>query len=310
MTDRSFLLLTPTKPPLPARIFGWLMLASLAVTVAVAPSEGAPVRLRVGFTPWENPQDMTRMAMPMVELLGKATGTRVEPFLASDYAGVIQALQAKQVDIAFLPPAAFVLAEKRAGARVILKSLFKGQSRYYSAIFTRNDGAARTLADLRGKRMAFVDPTSTSGSLFPRLLLKQAGVDPERGLGRVMYAGSHDAVVMAVLHGKVDAGAAYSNDEKGERAAWTQVLKTPEERRRIRVLAVSRPIPADTISVRPDLDPRVVDQVKRALIDLSATPEGRARIHEIYRVDGFTTASSQEYEPVREVFREVGLRIK
>ena len=300
-----------SKPPF-RKVLLMLGVLSLATGLQAVPEAAcaAPTaRLRVGFTPWENPQDMARMATPMVELLGKATGARVEPFLASDYAGVIQALQARQVDIAFLPPAAFVLAEKRAGAKVILKSLFKGQSRYYAAIFTRRDSAIRQIADLRGKRMAFVDPTSTSGSLFPRLMLKQSGIDPERGLGRVMYAGSHDAVVMAVLRGKVDAGAAYSNDDKGSRAAWTQVLKTPEEQRSIRVLAVSRPIPADTISVRPDLDPVLVDRVKRALIDLSASPEGRARIHEIYRVDGFTTATSQEYEPVREVFREVGLKI-
>jgi phosphonate transport system substrate-binding protein len=288
------------------------LLAAVAMGFLAMPLEavaGPGRSLRVGFTPWENPQDMARMAAPMVELLGKATGVRVDPFLASDYAGVIQALQAGQVDIAFLPPAAFVLAEKRAGAKVILKSLFKGRSQYFSAIFTRSDGPIRTLSDLRGKRMAFVDPTSTSGSLFPKLLLKQAGIDPERGLGRVMYAGSHDAVVMAVLRGKVDAGAAYANDEKGVRAAWTQLLKTPEERRQIRVVAISRPIPADTIAVRPDLDPRVVSQVKKALIELSATPEGRERIHDIYRVDGFTTATSGEYEPVREVFREVGIKI-
>ncbi|MNL75893.1 ABC transporter, phosphonate, periplasmic substrate-binding protein [compost metagenome] len=88
------------------------------------------------------------------------------------------------------------------------------------------------------------------------------------------------------------------------------MLKDPKERAQIRMIAVSKPIPADNISVRKGLSPKVVAAVKKAFLDLSATPAGRARIKEIYHVDGFVPAAPSDYASVREAFGKVGLSFK
>lgn len=286
------------------------LMASVLTSMALPAMAYMPKVLKVGFAPWDNPQDMAKTAGPMVQILAKATGMRVEPYLASDYSGVIEAMRMGKLDIAFYPPAAYVLAEKKAHARVILKSMFDGRSTYYSAIFTRKDSGIKSLQDLKGRTFAFVDPTSTSGAVYPKVLLMNAGINPQRDFKQMIFAGGHDAVVMAVLRGKVDAGAVFANDPKGKRAAWTLALKDPKEREQIQILAVSKPIPADNLAVKDDLDPKLVNVIKKAYLDLSATPEGRAKIKEIFKVDGFTTAVPSDYEPVREAFSKVGLTIK
>lgn len=288
-----------------------LSLAALVLALATGCSSSGTARpLTVGFTPWENPQDMARAAGPISEILSKATGRPVEPFLASDYSGVIQAMKSGKVDIAFFPPGAYVMAEKEAGARVILKSLFNGKALYYSVIITNVDSGVKALQDLKGKRFAFVDPNSTSGGIYPKVMLANAGINPERDFKNVVYAGGHDAVLLAVLSGRVEAGATYANDPECKESAWTTMLKDPKQQAKIRVLGMSAPIPSDNIAVRKDLDPALVQTITKTFLDLSATPEGRARIKQIYKVEGFTAAAPSDYAPVREAFTKVGIPVK
>lgn len=285
-------------------------LFALAVVAAALPAQAyVPPVLKVGFTPWENPSDMAKTAAPMVEILSKATGMKVQPFLSTDYSGVISAMQVRKVDVAFFPPAAFVMAEQKAGAKVLLKSQFNGKAQYYGAIITRDDTGIKTLKDLKGKTFAFVDPTSASGAIYPKAMLMDAGINPERDFKRMIYANGHDAVVLAVVRGKVDAGAVYCNDPEGKRSAWSTMLKDPKDRARVRMLGVSKPIPADNLAVRPDLDPAIVAKIKKAFLDMSATAEGRARIREIYQVDGFVPAQSADYDTMREALRKVHVKL-
>jgi phosphonate transport system substrate-binding protein len=287
-----------------------LLSAAIAVTMAAPALAYTPRTLHVGFTPWENPQDMARVVAPMTEFLSKSTGKQVQAYVATDYAGVIEAMKAGKVDIAFLAPAAYVLAEKNANAQVILKSQFNGRSTYYGAIFTRVDSGIKSIKDLKGHSFAFVDVSSTSGCVFPKVLMLKAGVNPDRDLRQVIYAGTHDAVALAVAKGRVDAGAAYCNDLQGKNSAWNMFLKSPRERAKIRILGITPPIPADTLAVRRDLDSALSSSIKKAFLSLSSTPAGRARIKALYHVDGFAAANPADYEPVREAFRRVGLRLK
>lgn len=284
-------------------------LFALTLVLTTVPAQAyTPDVLKVGFTPWENPNDLAKVAAPMVEILSKATGMKVQPFLSTDYSGVISAMQVGKVDVAFFPPAAFVMAERKAGAQVLLKSQFNGKAQYYGAIITRKDSGINSLSDLKGRTFAFVDPTSASGAIYPKSMLMDAGITPERDFKRMLYANGHDAVVLAVVKGKVDAGAAYCNDPEGKRSAWSTMLKDPKDQAKIRVLAVSKAIPADNLAVRKGLDPAIVAKIKKAFMDMSATPEGRARIREIYHVDGFVPAQSSDYDSMRDALRKVNLK--
>jgi len=270
-----------------------------------------PGVLRVGFVPTENMVRLSERAQPLTqELRRHLGGTRVVPFVASDYTGVIEAMKARKIDVAFFSPGAYVLAEKQARARSILRVVRGGRNIFYSSIITHRDSGIRTLADLRGKRFAFGDLLSLSGALYPRLMLLEAGLDPKRDFRQVRWAGSHDLVVLAVLHREVDAGATFANDDLGRHGAWHQFLRRPDEVAQIRPLAFSKPLPSDNVAVRDDLPPALVARLRTAFVSMSRTPVGKRLLWELYHIDGFVNSTPQDYAPVREVYDRVGIDVR
>ena len=114
--------------------------------------------------------------------------------------------------------------------------------------------ASKTLEDLRGKTFAFGDSLSTTGHVFPRKMFKEHGIDPVRDFKQVLYSGGHDATVLAVLNGKVDAGATYANSPDSQDTAWMRYLKNPDDVKKIHAIAFSEPIPADNLVINGSLD--------------------------------------------------------
>lgn len=285
-----------------------LALAAHAAVPAEAAAPGDPKTLRVGFAPFENQREVLKKAGPVVESLSKALGMKVTPFVAGDYPGVVEAMKGGKLDVAFYSPAALVMAEKVAGAKVILKSIYKGRSHYYSAIITRADGPIKTLRDLKGKNFAFVDPGSTTGAVYPKLMMLNAGIDPKKDLGKVIYAGGHDASILAVYNGKVDAAATFANDDRGEDVPWKHILKA--DAGRVRAIAYSKPIPNGAVAVSKHLSPALVARIRRAFLDLGTTGEGRKMLSRMYLIEAFAPATSADYDPVREAFHKVGLSLK
>jgi phosphonate transport system substrate-binding protein len=272
---------------------------------------GKPVKaLRVGFVPAEDAQRVMQNAQPLVELLRQRLGMEIQPFVATDYTGVVEALRVNKLDVAFLAPASYVLAKSEADIKVILKSERKGIPFYYAAIITRADSGIMTLQDLRGKTFAFGDALSTTGNVFPRKMFREHGIDPVRDFKKILYSGGHDATVLAVLNGKVDAGATYANSPDGEDTAWMRYLKDPQDVAKIRAIAFSEPIPADNLVVSAALDSAVSKEIEELFIELSRDPKGKKMLRDLYQIDGFVRATDADYDPVRRAFADAGIQIK
>jgi phosphonate transport system substrate-binding protein len=266
--------------------------------------------LRVGFVPSENVQQVSQNAQPIVDILRKELGMEIEPFVAVDYTGVIEALRAKKLDIAFLTPASYVLAKNEADIQVVLKSHRKGLASYYAAIITRADSGINSLKDLRNRTFAFGDPLSTTGNIIPRKMFLEAGIDPNKDFKNVLYSGGHDATVLAVLNRKVDAGATFANFTDGKDAAWVQYLKNPEEQKKIRAIAYSDPIPADNLVFRAGLDPDLGKKIQEVFLALSRDPAGQKMLRDLYQIDGFVPATDQDYESIRAAFKTAGINLR
>lgn len=282
----------------------------LLTLLACGRSEDQPRILRIGFVPSENVQQVARNAQPIVDILQEKLGIEVQPFVATDYTGVVEALRAGKLDLAFLTPASYVLAKNEADVRVVLKSHRNGSPYYYAAIITHRDSGIRTLADLRDKSFAFGDPVSTSGHVFPRKMLKENGIDPVRDFKNIIYSGGHDATVLAVLNRKIDAGATFANTPDGTDAAWMQYLPDPAEQEKIRAIAYSEPIPADNLVMSNKMDAKLAEQIEKVFLDLSADPAGQKMLRDLYQIDGFIPATDKDYEPVREAFKIAGINLK
>ena len=286
----------------------WLLL--FLALAGCGRSSSSPKVLRVGFVPAENAQEVIQNAQPIVDILQNRLGIEVQPFVATDYTGVVEALRGNKLDVAFLTPASYVLAKSEANVKVVLKSERKGSPFYYAAIITRADSGIKTLEDLRGKTFAFGDPLSTSANVFPRKMLSERGIDPVRDFKKILYSGGHDATVLAVFNGKVDAGATYANSPHGQDTAWMRYLKNPDDVKKIHAIAFSEPIPADNLVINGNLDEGLAKKIEEIFLALSHDPKGKQMLRDLYQIDGFVPATDKDYDSVREAFAVAGIQLK
>ena len=136
--------------------------------------------LHLVLTPSQKPTDLLAAGEEFGFVLGKLAGVPIRVTVASDYAAVVEALRNKTADLAFTGSGAYVLASREAQATIVVKNSWQGQTTHTSRIFVRKDSGFRTLEDLRGKTIAFVDPGSTSGYVYPMVMLIQAGLVQNR----------------------------------------------------------------------------------------------------------------------------------
>jgi phosphonate transport system substrate-binding protein len=276
-----------------------LLLVALAGQPAAAQSS-----LHLALTPSQKPTDLLVAGEAFGAALGKLVGVPIRVTVASDYAAVIEALRNRTADLAFVHPAGYVLANREAKAMIVAKDQWHGNTSYTSRIYVRKDSGITTLEGLRGKTIAFIDPSSASGYVYPMVLLIQKGLvqnrDPKTFFKEFVYAGSHDAGLLALLNGHVDALASFDQ-------AREQYLKDPAQREKIIYVAETAPIPEGGICARDGLDPALVAKVRAALLSMKG-PTYAPVLKALYDIDGFEPADDREYEPVRAAMDLLGWR--
>jgi phosphonate transport system substrate-binding protein len=175
--------------------------------------------LRYGIISSENERDAIARLQGLSAYAERKLGVPMRIFRGTDYAGVVEAMRAQQLEFAHLGPAAYALAHRSMGDRVVPLLRHRGHDGaegYYSVIFVKADSTAQNLADLRGRSFAFADPNSASGFAAPSYFLRKEGIEPARFFGRTGFSGNHEQSVIAVLNGTYDAGATFwNNDSSG-----------------------------------------------------------------------------------------------
>jgi phosphonate transport system substrate-binding protein len=262
--------------------------------------------LHLVLTPSQKPTDLLVAGEAFGAALGKLVGVPVRVTVASDYAAVVEALRNRTADLAFVHPAGYVLANREAKAMIVAKDQWHGNTSYTARIYVRKDSGITTLEGLRGKTIAFIDPSSASGYVYPMVLLIQKGLvqnrDPKTFFKDFVYAGSHDAGLLALLNGHVDALASFDQ-------AREQYLKDPAQRERITFVGETEPIPEGGICAREGLDPALFAKVRAALLAMKG-PAYAPLLKALYDIDGFEPAEDREYEPVRAAMDLLGWRPK
>ena len=278
-----------------------ILLAALGGQPALAQSS-----LHLALTPSQKPTDLMVAGEAFGAALGKLVGVPIRVTVASDYAAVVEALRNRTADLAFVHPAGYVLANREAKAMIVAKDQWHGNTAYTSRIYVRKESGLKTLEELRGKTIAFVDPSSTSGYVYPMVMLIEKGLvqnkDPKTFFKEFVFSGSHDAGLQALLHGHVDAFASFDQ-------AREQYLKDPAEREKLIYIAESAPIPEGGICARDGLDPALVAKVRAALLSMKG-PTYAPVLKALYDIDGFEPAEDREYQPVRAAMDLLGWRPK
>ena len=141
------------------------------VTVNAGDLGSAENPIKMAFEPSSNSTKIIASGQPLGELLSQVTGYKFDVSVPTSYAAVIEAMGSSNVDVAWLAPFSYALANQKYGAQVILGTIRKNQVTYPSVFITADD-SVKTIADLQGKKFAFVDPASASGYLYPVAALK------------------------------------------------------------------------------------------------------------------------------------------
>jgi len=259
--------------------------------------------LTLVFTPSRDPTALKEAADAFAKTLAEISGVPVRALVASDYAGVIEALRSKRVELAFVHPVGYVLANREAGCRILVRDVWGGKTAYTARFYVRKDRGLQRLEDLRGKTVAFVDPASSSGYIYPMVLLIKQGLvrerDPKTFFKDALFSGTHEAALQAVLHGRVDAAASFDK-------APELHLKDPALIAQIGFVGETPEIPEAGICVRPGVPEETAAKLKRALLSIKV-PEHAALLKQIYDIDGFIEADDRDYQPVRDAMQIMNL---
>lgn len=280
-------------------ISGACIAGMLALACGIGPVRAAGV-LNVGLVPAEDPRLVVSDNQALLDHLHNALQLEIKPFVATDYNGVIEALRAKKLDIALLGPFSYVLAVSVADVEAFaVPETQKQGATYHAVIIARKDRHIASLKDLEGKTFAYVDPSSTSGHLFPKAGLIKAGYDPDHLFSRVIFSGGHDASVLAVQNGKVDAAAVA--DVLVEMAFKKGMLKQED----VGVIWTSDPIPGAPFVYRRDLPEDIKAKVRNALADIHDMPWGEHSV-----IKRWVPTNDAAYDVVRDTARLLNLDLK
>lgn len=258
-----------------------------------------PASLRVGVLPDQAPEVLRRFYAPLLAHLSRVTGLRTELHVPADYAELRDRFIAGEIDLAWFGGLTFVQAHLQAGARpLVMRDV---DTRFTSAYLVRGASTGKSLADFRGRRMAFGDRLSTSGHLMPRLFMQDAGIVPEEFFGAVEYSGAHDRTVEMVRDGAVDIGVAnhaiVQSMFESDRVSTADVV----------VLAETLPYVDYVWATRSSLHPATVASLLEAFLQLSLSdPEHRA-ILAAQRCSTYLPASSHEFDNVMRAGRDADL---
>ena len=276
-----------------------------AATAQSSDCEGVEVGvdrpLILAYIPQENPEKLIGDVEIISDYLAHELDMPVEGFVALDHAAAVESLHNCTGDISFMGALPYVMAHELAGANVVLGEVYRGNATYYGRVFVRADSDIETLGDLEGRSIAFADPISESGYLYPLDQFVQTGFldeddDLQEFFGSVYFAGGYQQSVEAMINGFVDAAAA---------SQYVILSLPPAQLEQIRWIAESGPIPSHTVIVRQGLDTELVDSFTEAMLQLNE-PDYQYLLQYVYSPDGYVEVSDEVYDGVRDIARRYG----
>lgn len=232
--------------------------------------------------------------------LNQNTKYKFKVVVPTSYIAVVEALGSKRADIAFINTYGYYLANKKYGVEARLTGELNGTTSYRGQILVRQDGP-KTLNDLNGKKMAFVDPASSSGFILPSALLEKEKIK----IGNHVFAGKHDSAIIMLYQGQVDAAATYySPEENGEPQDARKLVKTlfPDVYEKIKILSLTDSIPNDPVVFRKDLPENFKSDIVNQLKVYSKTNEGKVSLKKMYNMSSFVDADKSKYKEISKFY--------
>lgn len=258
-----------------------------------------PEVLRVGLIPNQNPESVEAQYEPFGDYLSEQLGREVELTVPTSYNAVVEAMANDELDLAYYGGLTYAQARERAEVTPLVTEINPrtGDTTYRSVIIVPTDSQVQEVSELRGKDFAFGSVSSTSGSLYPAIMLRDVGgVDYRTDLGNFNYTNGHDATAQAVANGQVDAGGVedrilYNLQEEG--------TVDPDS---VRVIEESTPIEGYPWVVREALPEDLKEDIAQAFLNIDDPA-----LLDLLRAQGYERVETGDYDYVEEQARELDL---
>lgn len=251
-----------------------------------------------GFDLRSSPQEDARQYLPFLKYLSEATGYRFELYFIPRGESIVDTLGRGKVQFAAVGAGTYIQAHAKYGVMPLAHGLnAEGKAEYRSVIIVRPGSPIRTINDLRNKRLAFGDVTSTQGHLIPRISLAKQGLTLN-DLKSYEYTGSHRNCANAVISGRVDACG--MQDTMGMELAKEGL---------VRIIYTSKYYPSSGIAANRNVPTLVVSKVREALLNFDPTGRHAAGLYHWDKTEmpkGFTAASDRDYVDLREWAKKLG----
>lgn len=269
-----------------------------------------PKTLNVEFVPSVQANKMEARAKPIASLLKKQLHIPVHVTVSTDYDGLVEAMSSKKVDVGFMPPDAYVLAHKKKIADVLLQAERYGYNEpsgemnhtlmheYRSGIYVKKGSGIKSWKDLKGKKIAVMDPTSSSGYVFPIVELYKKGLNVLKKCKVVQVKGA-DQAILSVENGDVDAAFTFAD------ARPIAAQDDPKVMKNIVPIYFTKWIPNDTISVRHDMDYKFRKKLAKAFKNIAKSKKGKKILESIYQHYGYVNAKDSDFNIIRTYQKEL-----
>ncbi|MEN9809623.1 MAG: phosphate/phosphite/phosphonate transporter, periplasmic binding protein [Pseudomonadota bacterium] len=291
------------------RVSSILALSTIVSLTAYADDSKLGTRkhpLKLVMVPSTDSTKILTSMKPVAQCLEKETGLTFDISVPNSYIVAIEGMGSKKVDIAFLPTFGYLLAHEKFGAEALLKASRNGETTYRAAILARTDKNIKSVNDLNGKKIAYVDPASTSGYILPKKLFMDAKIKP----AQEVFQGKHDAVVTAVYQGQVDAGAVFYNkpvDGKIKDAREKVKVQFPDIEEKVKIVTLTDDIPNDPIVIRKEVSAESKAKISKAFQTcVGKLPDAFKGIN---NSDAFATVKDSDYDGIRKTVKLLGINI-
>ena len=254
----------------------------------------------LGLAPSPGAERLARYLEPFASYLReRLRQPGLEIRVLDTFGEVAAAVATGELSFGWLPAATFVRAAREGRQRLLLQSIRGDSASYHSVLFVREDSTARVLADLRGRRVAWVSRDSSAGYLLAAHALTECGAPP----GWESFEGSHAAVVRAVASGEAEAGATFCSIDADARphrirtAGWTETVDVRDIK--FRPIATFGPIPGDVLCAGPATSYGDRALFVSAMARMHLDPTGVGIVRGLFGADRFEIALPRHFQTLR-----------
>jgi phosphonate transport system substrate-binding protein len=277
-------------------------LALICLVVGSVPgSADVPDVLRVSAIPDENPNELLRIYTPFAEYLQRELGIKIRFTPVVDYAATVEGLAAGKLDMVWYGGFTSVQAVRRTNGTAKRLVLRQEDAEFKSVFIASPSSAIKSLADLRGRTFAFGSVGSTSGHLMPRYFILKAGLSPEKDFKQVAFSGAHDATVLWVESGKVEAGALNF-------LVWDKLVQNKKaDLTKVNVFYTTPPYVDYVWTARGDLDKGIQERITAAFLKLDYNNPEHRKLLDLHRTKKYIKADDADWKGTEEAAIAAGL---